>query len=89
MLNVLVRYWESVDLIVDNMFSVASPGLVSHVVPADDLVDSALETAQKIASYSPIAVKLTKECINQAYETTLSTGEAMEKRFFHSTWATV
>ena len=63
-------------------------GLVSRVVPADDLLEEALKAADKIASYSlPIAM-LTKECVNRAYETTLTEGIRFERRVFHSIFAT-
>ncbi|WP_309088157.1 enoyl-CoA hydratase [Phenylobacterium sp.] len=62
-------------------------GLVSRVVPADKLLDEALAAAAKIASQSPLAVMMNKELVNTAYETTLSTGVAVERRLFHSLFA--
>jgi enoyl-CoA hydratase len=62
-------------------------GLVSRVVPAADLVANALETARKIAALSPNAVMIAKELVEAAYETTLATGVAMERRLFHSLFA--
>ena len=62
-------------------------GLVSRVVAADKLIEDALATAAKIAGQSPLAVKMNKELVNAAYETTLSTGVAMERRLFHSLFA--
>lgn len=62
-------------------------GLVSRVVPADKLMEEALGAAKKIASQSPLAVMMNKELVNAAYETTLSTGVAMERRLFHSLFA--
>jgi len=62
-------------------------GLVSRVVPADKLLDEALAAAAKIASQSPLAVAMNKELVNAAFETTLSTGVAMERRLFHSLFA--
>jgi enoyl-CoA hydratase/carnithine racemase len=63
-------------------------GLVSRVVPEDNLIDSALETANKIASFSKPIVAMAKECVNKAYETTLREGLSFEKRTFQSTFAT-
>lgn len=63
-------------------------GLVSRVVPVDKLVDEAVETAQKIASFSQPIVALTKEAINAAFETTLTQGVIFERRLFHSTFGT-
>jgi enoyl-CoA hydratase/carnithine racemase len=46
-------------------------GLVSRIVPADDLIDQAVATAQRIAEKGAIAVMATKEAVNRAYETTV------------------
>ena len=59
-------------------------GLVSRVVPADELLDEAISTAAKIAELSMPAVMMTKECVNRAYETTLAEGVLFERRLFHS-----
>src|SRR6202035_3861088 len=48
--------------------------LVSRVVPLASLLEEALKGAEAVASMSlPIAM-MTKESVNQAYETTLSSG---------------
>ena len=62
-------------------------GLVSRVVPADKLMEEALAAAAKIASLSPLAVMMNKELVQAAYETTLTTGVALERRLFHSLFA--
>jgi len=62
-------------------------GLVSRVVPADKLLDEALGAAAKIAAQSPLAVMMNKELVNAAFETTLATGVAVERRLFHSLFA--
>ena len=62
-------------------------GLVSRVVAADRLVEEALAAAAKIAGQSPLAVAMNKELVNTAYETTLATGVAIERRLFHSLFA--
>ncbi|HXU99583.1 MAG TPA: enoyl-CoA hydratase [Caulobacteraceae bacterium] len=62
-------------------------GLVSRVVAADALVDEALAVAKKIAAQSPLAVMMNKELVGAAYETTLATGVALERRLFHSLFA--
>ena len=59
-------------------------GLVARVVPAADLVDEALKTAAAIAAMAPLAAVATKEAVNAAFETTLATGIAYERRLFHS-----
>jgi len=63
-------------------------GLVSRIIPADELVDEAVATAAKIADKGPIAVMATKEAVNRAYETTLAEGVRFERRIFHSLFAT-
>ena len=62
-------------------------GLVSRVVPADTLLDDALKTAEKIASFSRPAVFMVKESVDRAYETTLAEGIRFERRLFYSTFA--
>ena len=62
-------------------------GLVSRIVAADKLVEEALAVAAKIASASPLAVMMNKELVETAYETTLATGVAVERRLFHSLFA--
>ena len=62
-------------------------GLVSRIVPADDLLDVAMEAAETIASKSlPIAMK-TKETINRSYEMGLTEGIRFERRVFQSQFA--
>ncbi|MED6312032.1 MAG: enoyl-CoA hydratase [Pseudomonadota bacterium] len=63
-------------------------GLVSRVVPTDELVDEAVATAEKIANLSQPIVMLAKESVNRAYETTLAEGIRFERRVFHSTFST-
>ncbi|MEC7573332.1 MAG: enoyl-CoA hydratase [Pseudomonadota bacterium] len=63
-------------------------GLVSRVVPTDELVDEAVAIAEKIANLSQPVVMLAKESVNRAYETTLAEGIRFERRVFHSTFST-
>jgi enoyl-CoA hydratase len=63
-------------------------GLVSRIIPAADLVEEAIKTAEKIANLSRPVVMLAKESVNRAYETTLAEGVRFERRLFHSTFAT-
>jgi enoyl-CoA hydratase len=62
-------------------------GLVSDVVPAVDLVPTAMKIAERIASMSLPALMLAKEAVLRAEETTLSQGIQFERRLFHSTFA--
>lgn len=63
-------------------------GLVSRVVPVDDLVDTAVEIAQNIASGSRIAAKMVTETVDRAYESSLAEGVLFERRAFHSMFST-
>jgi len=63
-------------------------GLVARIVPADQLVDEAVRTAKVIASMSlPITMQI-KDCINSAFESTLTEGVKFERRNFHAAFAT-
>jgi enoyl-CoA hydratase len=63
-------------------------GLVSRVVPADRLLDEAIEAGTIIAANSLPSVMMVKESINRAYESPLSEGLLFERRLFHSLFAT-
>lgn len=63
-------------------------GLVSRIVPADNLVEEALAAAAVIASMSLPTVMMIKESVNRAYESSLAEGVQYERRLFHSTFAT-
>ncbi|MXN66787.1 enoyl-CoA hydratase [Stappia sp. GBMRC 2046] len=62
-------------------------GLVSRVLPVDELVDEALKVAEKIADFSLPITMMTKESVNRAYETTLAEGVRFERRLFHAMFA--
>jgi len=63
-------------------------GLVSRVVPADQLVEDAIKTAEAVAGQSRPIVMMTKESVNRSYETTLAEGIRFERRVFHAMFAT-
>jgi len=63
-------------------------GLVARVVPADRLLDEAMEAAATIAGMSLPVAMLAKEAVNAAFETTLSSGLRFERRIFGSLFAT-
>ncbi|MGH3358512.1 MAG: enoyl-CoA hydratase [Nocardioidaceae bacterium] len=63
-------------------------GLVTRVVPADDLRAEVTKVAEKIASMSTLATAAAKEAVNQAFESTLAEGVHMERRLFFGTFAT-
>jgi len=62
-------------------------GLVSRIVPDDQLLDEAIRTAEVIAGHSQPLVMMTKEAVNRAYETTLSEGVRVERRLAQSAFA--
>ncbi len=63
-------------------------GLVSRVVPTNDLLEEALKAAGRIAEFSQVSVALTKQSVNRAYESTMAEGVLFERRLFHSLFAT-
>ena len=63
-------------------------GLVSRVVPADKLLDEALGAAAVICAMGATSVMAAKECVNRAYEGTLSDGILVERRLFHAMFGT-
>ena len=63
-------------------------GLVSRIVPTEDLIDQVMEVASTIANLSTPSVCLAKEATNRALETTLTEGLLFERRVFHSLFAT-
>ncbi len=62
-------------------------GLVARLVPADKLMETAMEAAATIAGFSQPVVAICKEAVNRALETTLAEGIKFERRAFHSTFA--
>ncbi|MEL3889578.1 enoyl-CoA hydratase [Ferrovibrio sp. MS7] len=62
-------------------------GLVSRVVPKEQLLEEAFKAANRIAELSRPVVMIAKEAVNRAYETTLTEGVRFERRVFHSTFA--
>ncbi len=63
-------------------------GLVVRVVPAPDLVDEALKTAEAIAAMPPIAAMAVKEMVSAAFEMPLAQGLRFERRLFHGLFGT-
>ncbi|NLG45512.1 enoyl-CoA hydratase [Gordonia sp. (in: high G+C Gram-positive bacteria)] len=63
-------------------------GLVSRVVPTDEVVSTAREVAATIASKSFIASSYAKEAVNRAFESGLTEGVRTERSLFYSLFAT-
>lgn len=62
-------------------------GLVNRVVPAELLLGETLKLAGDIAKLSPVAVKLAKEAVNNAFNSTLDEGLMFERKNFYLTFA--
>jgi enoyl-CoA hydratase len=62
-------------------------GLVSRIVPAEKLLEEAVNAAAKIASFSQPVVMMAKEAVNRAFETSLAEGLRFERRLIHSMFA--
>src|SRR5829696_2304022 len=63
-------------------------GLVARVVPAADLLDEALKTAEAVAGMAPLAAIAVKEMVNAAFENSLAQGIRFERRLFHGLFGT-
>ena len=63
-------------------------GLVSRVVPADELLAQANAVATTISQMSRSASRMAKEAVNRAFESSLTEGLLYERRLFHSAFAT-
>ena len=62
-------------------------GLVNRVVPVERYLEEALQLAAEIAARAPLAVRLGKEAVDQAFETFLSDGLKDERRSFYFLFA--
>jgi enoyl-CoA hydratase len=58
-------------------------GLVARVVAKEAWLDEAKRAAGEIAAKGPIAVRLAKEAVDQAFEAPLSVGIEFERRAFY------
>ena len=63
-------------------------GLVNRVVPIELYLEEAVTLASEIASRAPVAVRLAKEAVNAAFETSLQAGLAYERRLFYMLFST-
>ena len=62
-------------------------GLVARVMQDELVVEDALALAAKVATKSPIALRLAKEAVNAAYEMSLTDALAHERRLFYLLFA--
>jgi enoyl-CoA hydratase len=65
-----------------------SYGLVNRVVPVEVYLEEAQKLAAEIASKAPLAVRLGKDAVNQAYESFLRQGLAYERKNFYMLFGT-
>lgn len=65
-----------------------SAGLVARLVDDDKVLETAIDAAAQIASYSKSAVRWAREAVNRSDEVTLREGVLFERRVFHSLFAT-
>ena len=63
-------------------------GLVNRVAPVELYLQEALKLAAEIAARAPVAVRLAKEAVNAAFESSLQTGLAYERQLFYTLFAT-
>ena len=63
-------------------------GLVNRVVPEEIYLEEALKLANEIAKRAPLAVRMGKEMVNQAFESFLADGIADERRSFYFLFST-
>ena len=63
-------------------------GLVARVVADDALLDTAVDAAEIIASRSRPATLMAKEAVNHSFNSTLTEGIRVERRFFNALFAT-
>ena len=66
----------------------AAHGLVNRVVPRGEHLAEALKLAKTVAAQAPIAVRLAKEAVKAAYETSLEEGLEIERKNFYLLFAT-
>lgn len=63
-------------------------GLVNRVAPVEGYLEAAIAFAEEIASRAPLAVRMAKDAVNAAFETTLTEGLKAEKRNFYVLFST-
>jgi enoyl-CoA hydratase len=66
----------------------ANHGLVNRVVPKGEHLSEAMKLAQTIVAQPPIAIRLAKESVLAAFETSLEAGLAVERKNFFLLFAT-
>ncbi|HRQ75161.1 MAG TPA: enoyl-CoA hydratase-related protein [Phycisphaerales bacterium] len=62
-------------------------GLVSRVVPKENFFEAALKLAHEVAKKSPLALKIAKDAVLQAFEGSLTEGLMYERKLFYILFA--
>ncbi|MHC4428091.1 MAG: enoyl-CoA hydratase-related protein [Planctomycetota bacterium] len=82
----------AMDVILTGRFLTAAEalaaGLVSRVVPREHYFTEAVRVAKAMAAKGPVALRLAKEAVLKAHETTLSEGLEYERKLFYMLFAT-
>lgn len=77
---------KAMDLVLTGRFMGAAEaeraGLVSRVVPAENVEREALEAARTIAGMGRVAARMAKQAVDAAFETTLDQGIDLERKLF-------
>lgn len=64
-------------------------GLVAKIYPAEALMQETFMVAKKIAEKSPVSLKLAKDAVNAAFETSLDQGIEYERKNFFLTFSSL
>jgi enoyl-CoA hydratase len=62
-------------------------GLINRIFPAEVYLEEAVNFAAEIAARAPVAIRMGKEAVNTAFETSLQVGMAHERRLFYMLFA--
>jgi enoyl-CoA hydratase len=63
-------------------------GMLNRVVPVERYLDEALALASELAARAPLALRMGKEAVNNAFESSLADGLADERRAFYFLFST-
>ena len=87
-----VGKFRAMDMVLNGRFMSAhealAAGLVSRVVPREHFLAAALNLAKQMSQKAPLALKLAKEAVLKAHETSLSEGLEYERKLFYMLFAT-
>ncbi len=63
-------------------------GLVNRVVPVELYLEAAIDLAREIAARAPVAIRLARDAVLRAQDTTLEVGLAYERHNFYLLFGT-